>query len=31
LWYDHESENDYKTMQNLEEKIWEKLAILFDF
>lgn len=25
LWYDHEIENDYKEMQNLENKIWKEV------
>ncbi len=25
LWYDHEKENDYKIMQDLENKIWEQI------
>lgn len=25
LWYDHEKENEYEIMQNLENQIWDKL------
>ncbi len=25
LWYDHELDNDYKTMQELEDKIWKEV------
>lgn len=25
LWYDHENDEDYKIMQNLENKIWEEI------
>jgi rRNA maturation RNase YbeY len=25
LWYDHETQNDYKTMQTIEDQIWKEV------